>query len=510
MKNFLLLLATAALLVSCNPFTAFNSDKLQYMPFQEEKDGQWGMISTDGEVLFTDEFKEEPTVVTNDRFFAKNNDGKWELFTAEKKPQQVGKNDYEQAGAFKDDVTPVSMKGKPIQFIDKDGNVVFELDKVGGKKVDACSNFSEGVAIFSVGDYVGCINDKGDVVVQPQYIAILPASDGKMLAVDKKYKDKDEKDIKLTVLSTNGDKISDIPLSKYSNVGAYFEDNMIWVKEATSDGKDKCGIIDANGNVVVKPSPKIQAITAVNKDEFIFNNDDEYGLMNTKGEVILRAKYKQLAFAKAGDLLFAANDDDKIKLINEDGDEVSKDSYENVKQFHGSAAAVKESEDNWIFINKKGEDLKVKSDIYDISDDNYGDEIIYRNGENESAADSAAVDSAFADVDSADVDYDYAPADSAAADDSYYSSSDSYTMTGTIDKYPITMYVEFDGGNASGWYYYNKYQRKITFSGTLDDDNNLDIYCEGGDHFAGTFAGGAYSGTFYGNNGNNFYFTVSQ
>lgn len=35
--------------------------KVEYIPFRETKDGQWGMISPDGKVLFKEEFNNEPT-----------------------------------------------------------------------------------------------------------------------------------------------------------------------------------------------------------------------------------------------------------------------------------------------------------------------------------------------------------------------------------------------------------------------------------------------------------------
>lgn len=39
----------------------------------------------DGQVLFSEEFKAEPTMVIEDRFMVKNTEGLWEIYTAEKK-----------------------------------------------------------------------------------------------------------------------------------------------------------------------------------------------------------------------------------------------------------------------------------------------------------------------------------------------------------------------------------------------------------------------------------------
>jgi len=117
------------------PHPLDNKD-IQYLPFQAEEGGGWGLISPDGEVLFADEFKEQPTIATNDRFFVKNSDGLWEMYTATEKPQKVG-DEYVSICTFARgcDVTPAVRKDKGVEFIDKDGNVKFKFDEVNGKKL---------------------------------------------------------------------------------------------------------------------------------------------------------------------------------------------------------------------------------------------------------------------------------------------------------------------------------------------------------------------------------------
>lgn len=71
MNKKLLNLALAAiatmLMLSCSNTENGN---VEYIPFQETDDGQWGMISMDGKVLFKDEFKNKPTVVRDGRFLS--------------------------------------------------------------------------------------------------------------------------------------------------------------------------------------------------------------------------------------------------------------------------------------------------------------------------------------------------------------------------------------------------------------------------------------------------------
>lgn len=63
--KFALLSMLTTLLFSCSKTENGN---VEYIPFQETDDGQWGMISMEGKVLFKDEFKNKPTIVRDGRF----------------------------------------------------------------------------------------------------------------------------------------------------------------------------------------------------------------------------------------------------------------------------------------------------------------------------------------------------------------------------------------------------------------------------------------------------------
>ena len=84
---------------------------IEYVPFQETKDGQWGMISMEGEVLFKDEFKNMPTVTRDGRFFVKNKSGNWEMYEATEKPKKIG-TEYVHAYGFNHGVALVAEKNK--------------------------------------------------------------------------------------------------------------------------------------------------------------------------------------------------------------------------------------------------------------------------------------------------------------------------------------------------------------------------------------------------------------
>ena len=149
MKNPILLLSLAAiaLLTSCG-----ERNDVEYIPFQEREDGRWGLVGTDGKVLFSEEFERRPSVVTNGRFVAETKDGRYEIYTAEEKPKTVGGR-YVDAGYYQDGLIPVAEEGGHVKYLDTDGAEAFTLSKVEGKDVTRASVFSEGLAVFEAGGY---------------------------------------------------------------------------------------------------------------------------------------------------------------------------------------------------------------------------------------------------------------------------------------------------------------------------------------------------------------------
>ena len=377
MKKLFLAAVAVLALASCNQE---KGGGIQYMPFQESEKSNWGLIDASGQALLTDEYKQMPTVVMHDRFFVKNNKGLWELYTAEAKPKQIG-DEYSQAGVFVENVAPVVQKDKQIEFIDVDGNVKFTLDKVNGKVVSSCTNFKDGVAIFQVDQYYGCINPNGDVVVEPEYLKIYPANEGKMLAVDKKQEkylqSGDLDQVTYTILSTKGEELGTMKSSKYKLTDGIFQSGVMVVTDEAGDGSRRVGLVDQNGDWVLKPSDKVKGIKAIQGKQFIYTDGDQQGVMDFEGNVLIRPRYADIVFANST-LYFAKADKDKAgyQLMDANEKQIGKDEYMNVLPFMGNNAIVQESQTNWIFINSQGEDLKVKQDVYAISNRAMGDAVV--------------------------------------------------------------------------------------------------------------------------------------
>ena len=218
-----LLLFMVMILSSCNKET---NDYVTAFPYMETDKGKWGMITTDGEVLFSQEFKNQPTVVRNGVFLVKNEANLWEIYKAEKKPEKIG-SEYTGATIFSNGRAIVCEKDKYITIIDTEGKTIKTLDEIDGKRVNTVFRFQEGYAKYIAGEDYGVIDMDGNSVIPSNYCAIMDCSDGKFIAIDKKYKteytsfcyDK----LKYTVLNTKGEILFEIDGSEYNQVGKFKE-----------------------------------------------------------------------------------------------------------------------------------------------------------------------------------------------------------------------------------------------------------------------------------------------
>lgn len=357
-------LCALALLSSCSKSSGPFNVGVEYIPFQEEKNGLWGMIGTDGEVLFSEEFKEEPTVAINGRFIVKNSDGLLEYYTAEKKPRKIG-GEYVEAALFNEKVAPAVRKDKAVELIDMEGNVVCELEEAEGKRILQVSNFSEGIAVIKTSDGYGCINTSGEVVIKPHYADINQCSEGKIVAVDGKYKNVDPSERKITILDKKGNVTAEFGINNLAEIGDCFKEGLLSVMVSTDDGKE-AGFVNDKGEWVVKPSSKTRNVSYVYGDNFVYYDGDCYGVKTIDGETVIRAKYKGLGFISDKVLVFK-NEKGEQGLIDIDGNKLTGDTFEKVYGlFKDKYFVAYTAHNSWEIMDLDGNSVSKKTDIKNI------------------------------------------------------------------------------------------------------------------------------------------------
>ena len=372
----LIIVAVSGVFTACDN----SGSKVINIAFQSEENGRWGMMTTNGKVIFEDEFEREPSASVNGYFTVKNGDGLWEIYSAEEKPKQVG-GEYLYVGPFIGGVAPVVEKDKPVTLIDTDGKVVVTLDKLSGKTVKAVSaTFSYGRAIFMIENeeimdgkvaLFGLIDTEGDVLIEPEYRQLVFGADMVLGFSEEECKKMEEEDRdipgEMIVFDLNGKEQSRINIKKndITDIGACAE-GLLKVK-IESGRNSKMGLMDKKGKWVVKPSTKVKDVGDVSGKKFVYYDGERYGLMNFDGDVLIRAKYNYLKFVTEKVLAATEynNGDREDKLIDLEGNDIGNDTWEVLIGLGDGNIMARESSNSWIIIDAKGKTVSDKNhDIY--------------------------------------------------------------------------------------------------------------------------------------------------
>lgn len=377
-KVHLLLFAAILFFASCGNES---ENKVTHLPYQVEKDGRWGLIDWEGNPLIEEEFKHQPSVVIDGMFCVKNSDGLYEIYTAEKKPKQIGE-EYLYVGQFSNGLAPVVKKDSRINYINKQGKSVFELVKYKEDPIVKAELFHNGIALVETASGKGgAINIKGEFVVPPIYKDISHAGDnilriqdeknkigyidykGKTLiepkytdgySFDKKGYARVELDNKQILIDKTGKEI--IKLKEGMKfIGECIDENLI----PYCLDNESYGYLNLKGEKEIKLSSSIKNPTSFFNGYAVFKNSDgDYGIIDTKGEIVIRSKYDKLRMLEGFDFLLF-EEEDEWGLLSYTGDVIKRASYKDFIPFiKGNQYTYAKDGKEWILIDQKGEDTK--------------------------------------------------------------------------------------------------------------------------------------------------------
>lgn len=347
-----------ALLASCG-----REEGPTHLPVQNQKDGQWGMVTTDGEVVFEDKFEKEPSLAFRDRFIVVNKDGLHEFYTVESTPRKIG-TAYRYAMEFINEVTAVAEPDSVIKLIDTEGNVTLRLDKINGKDVERITDAKDDMFIFTdETESKGCINTKGEVLIPAEYEYLSLLGNGYVLGQPKKLLSGGVQRSPYWIMNLKGEKLGEVDMMKYDRVGYELIDGKYLAVNHYENEKPSCGLVGIDGSVKLPLTTAIAEIKDSRKDMFVFSNGEQFGLMNVEGKVLIPAKYKQLYFM-SDDRLMAFGADDKGKIIDLEDNQIG--GYGNYSypylesRYYGKRAAVPLSDTVWTFVDKDGKETSQK------------------------------------------------------------------------------------------------------------------------------------------------------
>ena len=391
-----------ALLSSCGE----KQTEVTYVPFLSDEDGKWGMISLDGKVAFSNEFRNIPTVVTDDRFFVQNQDGFWEMYSCGEKPERIG-GEFRYASSFSCGVAMVTPRDQPITIIDTEGNAVAELTEFEGRKVSWASPFVGRNAVVGCDTLQGVIDIKGRTVVKPEFSKIETLRNGLMIVDSYEYASThyvyDTIATKGTqvILDEKGTELFRLDSKKYWAINALgVTDKYVTVceRKLTKKKEDEYldpeitwtfSVLDYKGNVVVKPSSTIKSIVAIRGEQMIYQNEDDlYGVMSIDGKTVVKADFNGINFIgedfisckKYGD---ESNDyNPKVTLFNSEGAKIGNETFRAVAgnifyaPLAGTNLLVEVEENEWTIFDPKGNKPEGMPAIYKALPYSYGDERI--------------------------------------------------------------------------------------------------------------------------------------
>lgn len=357
----------------------FKSD-IQYIPFKSSEDGRWGLLAPDGKVLLEDEYTTCPTVATCNRFWARNSQGFWELYSTDKTPKQF-EGEYRYVSLFYEGKAFATPRDKEMAVVNTKGEVVVELKEIEGKRLSRIYNIAEGCAVADVDTLSGLINNKGEWIIKPKAQYVNAVHDGRIVVQDRDFsaqiymedsirsKMKDIPEGFARVYDTSGKELLKLSTKKYRDVGTAVDGDLLAVK-TVRDNRAAWGIINMKGELVVKPSDKYDGISDIRDGNYIYYEEEgNYGMNSVDGKHKIKARYKSLMFA-SDDLLIAFDGEDedfKAIYLDLDGNKLNNKRYDMASEFFdkGKYAFVSTEANSYKIIDKKGERVEDAPKIYE-------------------------------------------------------------------------------------------------------------------------------------------------
>jgi len=339
-------------------FNGHDNFRLQYLPFQDSaKSRKWGLVGLEGDVLCCDTFDNEPSQAVNGIFVLKEG-GFYHYYTATATPQRIG-GDYVSAGLFYEDVAPCVERGKGyIEYIDKQGNVAFQLKEVDGKRVEWVTRFWNGLARVKAGGKIGFINTKGEVVIAPRFLSATPFNDGASLVVeddgDNAHNFLSHGDYQIITVGMDGGPLG-ASFSSKDKIGKLGSQNGLISHTFRTDSDSIASeFVNIQGQVILPPNTMYKEVTDMFGTRFGFNTGSAWGVADNQLTILIEPKLDGVLWID--DDVIAVKAYNRYKLLNFGGQNVSKIYDEMFCVDDGKHFIVKD-EKGYTIIDERGMEL---------------------------------------------------------------------------------------------------------------------------------------------------------
>lgn len=368
MKNYLrkICLSAGVLSLLCSCSSSSKEEIPSYFPFKESSGDKWGLISNTGKIIVEDEYKEQPSMVVNGMFFVQTEKGV-EVYSEKEPTKNVG-DIYKSITYFSGEYAPSVKRGEGIKYIDKKGNVRFELPI----EYVSASKFQYGFSIITSNEGETCLlDDHFNYVKFKKHTLVSILSKDRFLVVKKS-----EEETKYYIVDIKETEINQLksPVCLSQNLKYYVDVNP----------EDRTyGLKSIDGTVIIKQKYNYMYFLEDGNSGYVaVNGDDGWGIMNVKGEQLIKPKYESITDCKNGYIVVQKDKNDGFGLINIQDERILKFEYDYLAFIPGCEhlLAKKERDKSWYIINTKGDEIAeysafkmddvmgstVVSDYYDV------------------------------------------------------------------------------------------------------------------------------------------------
>ena len=319
-KPLFIIITVALFLSSCSE----KSNSVSHIPVKVKGDKDYSFINLEtGEINFSDEFSERPSLINEGVFYTINNNDEYEYhkindFTGENVENNTSDfpgGPYINGGLFNEGIAIVVESNEYPKAIDENGKIVFEINSDDGVSAlyPICT---DGRIMFrsSENGLIGFLNKKGEVAISPQFSVSIPFSNGYSKGI-RILKGKRE----VIVFDINGELVMNY--DKIGYVGEYFDGNFIsQIKE------DKFALINSEKKEIIDFDKKFDNVSKLG-DNLIYKIDGKWGVINSDGEKIIRAKYDFITNLDSKNDVFVAtkNRKNEYDVLNSEGNKIYSD-----------------------------------------------------------------------------------------------------------------------------------------------------------------------------------------
>lgn len=332
------------------------TDSVDYLAVKVAGDDNWSILDINtGEMLYKNEFKNRPSLITEDRFFVQRlHDDAYELYDIKDISKPVGNGSYKTVTPFRNGVALVTKKNEAVTIIDREGIIVKELTGI-----ERARPFRNGFSIvFDKDGKAGAVDQAGNIVIRPSHDGIsLFSTDGYALAEDVR----NDSISNFTLVNRNGQSVTSFSSEKYKPITGFVNGSMAVKKD------DKVIYIDSTATQITSAGPYIGNPHCYGFFEHIsiFAADNgKYGLITDKGERLIRDKYDIIRPLHDG--TFVVKRDEKYGLIDKNDNQLIDIAYMSITRLKPDRLLVKEDENRFAILDSKGKEI-CKETLADVS-----------------------------------------------------------------------------------------------------------------------------------------------